>query len=330
MRTNNNFLNIKLTLQGFFDLAVLAIILGFCSGLATAQTCSLRQVGSVNSGSGIGVSYSWSDGRNADRYVVTVGGIQYPYPGTARTISIISGCGFASVVNVVGYYGNQTCSLTSTGAAPHSAPCTTGNAAGSSSAYSAASYSDLLAPGSITAIFGENFTTQTAAASSLPLPVSLGGVRVYAFFNTPLQQECPLFFVSPKQVNALLPANLPYGGAGTLAVVNLAEDTLRPTWFYLNQREPGIFTRDENGHGRAAGYLDRGFYVLFGTGFGNASNGFLLSGGNRFQASFVGNAPGYVGLNQINVAAPLPSGAQVQVCVGGNDDARCSPFFLLP
>lgn len=320
----------KRILNEFFWWTILIVILGLCSSVSTAQTCSLRQIGSVNSGSGIGVSYSWSDGRNADRYVVTVGGIQYPYPGTARAISIISGCGFASTVRVDGYYGGQTCSITSTGSAPHSAPCTAGNAANSSTAVSAASYSDLLSPGSIVAVFGENFTTQTGTASSLPLPTSLAGVKVYAFYNTPLQRECGIFYVNPKQVNVLLPADLPYGGAGTLAVINLAEDTLRPTWFYLNQREPGIFTRDQDGHGSAAGYFDRGFYVFFGTGFGNATSGFLLSGGNRYQASFVGPAPGFAGLGQVNVAAPLPSGAQVQFCASVNDDARCSQFFLLP
>ena len=68
------------------------------------------------------------------------------------------------------------------------------------------------APGSIVSIFGENFVASISSANAIPLPTVLEGVSV-TFDEIP----APLFFVSPEQINAQLPAALQ--GDSALVVV---------------------------------------------------------------------------------------------------------------
>jgi hypothetical protein len=227
------------------------------------------------------------------------------------------------------YSDGSTCILNSTGEAPHTAPCSDRNTAYQAVAVSSASYNDILAPGGIVTIFANNMTSQTATASSLPLPSQLGGVKVYVFKNTPLEQECGIFFASPKQVNVLLPPNMPAGGLGTIAVVNVGEDSLRPTWYVLNRNSPGIFTTSDDGHGPAKGYWVRDYLVLFGEGFNGAQAGFVLTGGARYPSSFVGLQGQFAGLYQANTKG-VPRNAQLQFCTNVNDDARCSQVHTTP
>ncbi len=51
-------------------------------------------------------------------------------------------------------------------------------AAAQATVVNAASYENSVAPGSIGALFGADLSTQTQSASSLPLPLTLGGVSV--------------------------------------------------------------------------------------------------------------------------------------------------------
>ena len=74
----------------------------------------------------------------------------------------------------------------------------------------AASYSSPVAVGSIVSIFGSNLATVTQSASSdeSPLPFSLGGTSV-SCNGIP----APLFFVSPRQINAQVPWSIKAGTA---------------------------------------------------------------------------------------------------------------------
>lgn len=294
-----------------------------------AADCSFG--GSVNSGSGIGVAIRFTYANRPVRNVrISRAGIYFDYPGGTMTHSEISGaCWSATYTATVDFEDGTTCTVVSTGSPPHSA-CTETAIGNSSAPVSAATFSEQVAPGTIMAVFANKITAQTANAQSLPLPESLGGVEAYVFLNTPRQQKIGLFYVSPGQVNALLPADMVSGGLATLQLVNLAEDSLRPGFFSSNKIEPGIFTRDSNGHGVAAGYYDRGYYVLFGTGFNGATTGFLFIGGARHPAAYIGPTGDHLaGLTQINILAPtVPRGSQVQICAGPTD--RCSAFFLLP
>ena len=109
----------------------------------------------------------------------------------------------------------------------------------------AAAFNRPTAPGSIVSIFGTNFASSLAQASTVPLSTSLGGVSVT--FNG---IAAPLFFVSPMQINAQLPAGL----TGTTAsiVVRQAGGTSTARTIAINQVAPNIFTLNQQGTGQGA------------------------------------------------------------------------------
>src|SRR5262245_31340350 len=76
---------------------------------------------------------------------------------------------------------------------------------------SAASYAPAVAPGSIAAAFGSRLATRVDAASSTPLPTSIAGTTVRV--NGELAR---LFYVSPDQVNYLIPPGTPPGVASVV------------------------------------------------------------------------------------------------------------------
>ncbi|MFM8393053.1 MAG: hypothetical protein ACKOB4_03925, partial [Acidobacteriota bacterium] len=74
---------------------------------------------------------------------------------------------------------------------------------------SAASYvgsPGALAPNSIVAAFGTQLAPKVEVAKTIPLPTTLENTQVLVN-NIP----APLFFVSPNQINYLIPANTPTG-----------------------------------------------------------------------------------------------------------------------
>ncbi|MBI3666436.1 MAG: hypothetical protein HY236_09485 [Acidobacteria bacterium] len=101
------------------------------------------------------------------------------------------------------------------------------------------------APGSIVSIFGTNFASAPAGASTVPLSTSLGGVRV--FFNG---KAAPLFFVSSGQINAQLPWELA-GTTASVVVTNSAGSSLAKT-IQTNQISPAIFSANQQGNGQGA------------------------------------------------------------------------------
>lgn len=71
-----------------------------------------------------------------------------------------------------------------------------------------------VAPNSIASIFGGNLSVTTAQASTLPLPTTLSGVTVtVGGLNGAL---APLFFISPNQINFLVPG---FVGAGNQEII---------------------------------------------------------------------------------------------------------------
>lgn len=289
------------------------------------QQCSFG--GSVNSGSGIGVAIRFNyANKPVTRVTITRAGISFVYPGGTQTHSEISGaCFTASYTATVEFTDGTTCTVSSTGSPPHSA-CTDTAIRNSAAPVHAAKFNELMAPGTISATFSEGLTNQTAQAVSIPLPERLADVEAYVFLNTPRQQKVKLFYVDPKQVNLLLPDDIPTGGLATLQLVNTTGDFLRPGYFISNKFEPGIFTESGNGQGVAAGYRESGHAVLFGSGFNNGSNGRLLVGNQFYPASFVGRAPGFVGLWQANIPTSFPRGTTAQLCI----EDKCSQLFQLP
>jgi uncharacterized repeat protein (TIGR03803 family) len=107
-----------------------------------------------------------------------------------------------------------------------------------------------VAPGSIVSIFGTNLAAATVAASTIPLPTTLGDIVSVTFNNIP----AGLYFVSPKQINAQFPFDLT-----TLPAVNIevtrSNNTVSATQSVtVVPASPGIFTTTANGLGQAFAY----------------------------------------------------------------------------
>jgi uncharacterized protein (TIGR03437 family) len=131
-----------------------------------------------------------------------------------------------------------------------------------------------LAPGSIVSIFGENLSTALAVGPESPLAQTLAGVTVRAG-----DRLLPLFFVSPSQINLLLPPELAEGAQSLTVSGPGSPDVQAP--FTVVRAAPGIFAQVLNGQSFAVATHEDGSPVaadsparkselltLYGTGFG--------------------------------------------------------------
>jgi uncharacterized protein (TIGR03437 family) len=194
-----------------------------------------------------------------------------------------------------------------------------------------------LAPESIAAAFGSNLAGGTQAASAQPLPTELAGASVRVRDSAGVERLAPLFFVSPGQINYQVPPGTASGPA-TVTVTNGA-NTIATGVATIANVAPGLFSANSNGRDVAAANavrvrangsqqfeavarfdsalnrfvpvpIDLGpegdvvFLVLYGTGlrFRNSLSTVNASiGGVNCEVLFAGAAPGFVGLDQINV-----------------------------
>ncbi|MGE0884966.1 MAG: carboxypeptidase regulatory-like domain-containing protein [Blastocatellales bacterium] len=201
----------------------------------------------------------------------------------------------------------------------------------------AASYDAAVAPGSIAALFGAGMATQTAIASTLPLPKTLGGVTVKIGGI-----DAPLFFVSPNQINLQVPGGVAPGIAA-IQVFNTGNATaIGDGTATVADSAPGIFTLDVSGKNQAVAQnsdLSRNadfdklpgarpeasgnVVVIYATGIGNTNplvadgvaapasplaqavgTTIVTIGGVPAEVQFSGLVPGFVGLWQMNVVLP--------------------------
>ncbi len=115
----------------------------------------------------------------------------------------------------------------------------------------AASYEPVLSPGSFAAIFGTNLSTTTGGATALPLPANLNGVSV-KFGDVPGFMS----YVSPTQINTLIPLNLTIPSGGRVAVtVTTSDGTSTAYNVRITPTAPALFTRDASGGGSAHAFL---------------------------------------------------------------------------
>ena len=119
----------------------------------------------------------------------------------------------------------------------------------------------ILAPGSIASAFGANLAPAVEVASTTPLPTSLQGIRVTVTDLALQTVDCPLFFVSPTQINFLIPEGLAEGPA-TVRVRPAAalseeavEQATQQGTITLQAVVPGFFKQTELNW--AAGFLLR-------------------------------------------------------------------------
>ncbi len=201
----------------------------------------------------------------------------------------------------------------------------------------AASYAPALSPGAFAAIFGTNLAASAVPASALPLPSTLGGVSV-KFGGVPGF----LHYVSPSQINALIPLDLTVPSDGMVAVTaTTAEGTSAEYRIRLTPSAPAFFTRDASGRGPAhafnadwtpvAAAKAGDIVILYAAGLGQTDpagatewggasaeplnrvslTSFDLYLGDRLvpkeNIQFAGLAPQLPGVYQLNVV--VPSGA---------------------
>ena len=202
---------------------------------------------------------------------------------------------------------------------------------------SAASYrGDLLAPDSIVAAFGSELAT-SASSATLPLPMTLVGTQVRVTDVTGTPRFAPLFYVSPSQVNYVMPAGTVAGRAEV--VITSGSGAVSSGTAEITSVAPGIFSANSDGTGTAAAYVtqvrngaavstfdvaqfdaQQGRFVaqpinmsattddfilsIFGTGIRNAASLSSVSvtvGGANQQVDFAGPHGTYIALDQINV-----------------------------
>src|SRR5205085_3818034 len=77
----------------------------------------------------------------------------------------------------------------------------------------AASYTGPLAPGTIAAAFGVNLAASTNLAEQVPLPTELDGSSARLMDSENVEHPLSLFFVSPGQINFLMPDDVALGQA---------------------------------------------------------------------------------------------------------------------
>ena len=218
---------------------------------------------------------------------------------------------------------------------------------------------DILAQGTIAALFGEQLVTgDPAAASTLPLGTDLGGVRVYVN-DTP----APIYYASYNQVNFQVPYDAPTGDVtiriernGTTSNRVSAEIVRRaPRLLRLGVNDYAIAVNTDGSfpipttsgiNSRPARAGDTLVFYALGlgattpsvqSGVASPSSPLAVATGNprvsigttgpfspntvQVTPDFAGLTPGYVGLFQINVTIPAnaPKGDAVPVVLLTDD-----------
>src|SRR5262249_27796824 len=137
----------------------------------------------------------------------------------------------------------------------------------------AAKFVTAAAPEAIVAGFGTKLASQAVSATSLPLPTALDGTSVYVN-----GVAARLFFVSPLQINYLIPAGT---GIGPAAVVVVAKDgTVSRGQIIISQSTAAIFTTNFVGTGAPAALAStdgQAFNILMGNPNGTPNE---ISAGN--------------------------------------------------
>jgi uncharacterized protein (TIGR03437 family) len=201
------------------------------------------------------------------------------------------------------------------------------------------------APNSIVSIYGTNlaFALSGVGASTGTLPVSVNGVTVY-IGNTPGY----IFFVSPQQINVLIPADV---SPGPSSITIVRQGTVGPTVpILLTATAPSLFqlapstilaTHADSSLITATAPAQAGeTIIIYAIGLGTtvpaqtdgvipfrsaklanfASLNVLLNGTavDPSLIQYAGITPGCAGLYQINLLlpTPLPSNPEIRVQIG--------------
>jgi len=205
---------------------------------------------------------------------------------------------------------------------------------------SAASFSGTaFAAEMLVSAFGERLATATALAETTPLPAELAGTTVRVTDAAGVERVAPLIFVSPGQVNFLLPAGT---GAGIATItVRSGDGTQTTSRVRIEPVAPGLFSANADGKGVAAALSlrvrgdgtqvaepifrfdaaqskrvavpidlrpqEEVYLLLFGTGIRNRSAVSAVSvriAGIECEVLSAGAQGEFAGLDQVNVRLP--------------------------
>jgi uncharacterized protein (TIGR03437 family) len=207
---------------------------------------------------------------------------------------------------------------------------------------SSASYSiSAIAPKAIVSAFGSNLASTTQVAISTPLPTSIAGVSITVQDSAGAERLAPLYFISPTQINYQIPAATALGPV--LIKFNNGSGQTVLGASIIASTAPSIFTTNASGSGPAAA-LDAFTFApapfnatrsngqpnqiaVFGNGLGENATDVDANISSSVQAridgqtvtvSYAGRAPGFVGLNQMNITLPpgITSGEHRLVVTG--------------
>ncbi|MGH9839595.1 MAG: Kelch repeat-containing protein [Blastocatellia bacterium] len=192
---------------------------------------------------------------------------------------------------------------------------------------SAASFASSLAAKAIVAAFGTGLATGTQAATSQPLPTDLAGTTVKVTDASGATRQAPLFFVSPQQINYQIPPDTAPGFA--IVTITSGDGRTATGAIQILPAAPALFTLSQDGKGPAAA-IDAFTFTLgpfnakrangepnilafYGAGLGadatdadgNVSATVQVTiDGAPATVQYAGRAPGFVGLNQLNMVLP--------------------------
>jgi phospholipase C len=240
--------------------------------------------------------------------------------------------------------------LTATGSSYPPAPQSLVHPAGTLVATNSAYGTYSLAPETIASLWGSNFAAAPVQAPSQPLPLTLGGVTVVVKDSTGGLFPAPLFYVSPTQVNCLIPK----GVASGVATITLGNGSVMSSGTaVIGAVAPGLYTANSTGQGPVAAQVLTGqtysntaqcnaagvctlipidvgvspqpYLILYGTGIRGAAPGSVSVkiGNVDAPVSYAGPQGEDAGLDQVNAALPssLKGRGQLVVTVTANGQA---------
>jgi uncharacterized protein (TIGR03437 family) len=192
------------------------------------------------------------------------------------------------------------------------------------------------APQSIVTAFGANLAIGTLGVSTMPQPTTLDGTIVLVTDSTGVTRLAPLFYVSATQVNFEIPEGTALGTA--IVTITNQNGVSQTDTIQVGNLSPGLF--ELNTAGLVAAWVlpvisgaqqnlqpvyqvnslgkviplpinvsapsTQVYLEMYGTGIRNASDVTVMVGNASVPVLYHGAAPGYAGLDQVNIG-PLPT-----------------------